>query len=76
MTWIRGKPSWTTSFSMSDAELQAYNNAYTEKMNLSEQLSKNLYKSDFDKVANDYDKAISSAFSGLDGQLKNLESSV
>lgn len=68
----QGKAFMDQLLSMSDAELQAYNNAYTEKMNLSEQLSKNLYKSDFDKVANDYDKAISSAFSGLDKKLEDL----
>lgn len=68
----QGKAFMDQLLSMSDAELQAYDNAYTEKMNLSEQLSKNLYKSDFDKVANDYDKAISSAFSGLDKKLEKL----
>ena len=52
--------------------ISAYNDAYTEKMNLSEQLSKNLYKSDFDKVAKDYDKAISDAFKGMGGKLEAL----
>lgn len=68
----QGKAFMDQLLSMSDAELKAYNDAYTEKMNLSEQLSKNLYKSDFDKVAKDYDKAISDAFKGMGGKLEAL----
>lgn len=68
----QGKAFMDQLLSMSDSELKAYNNAYTEKMNVSEQLSKNLYKNDFDKVAKDYDKAINDAFKGLDKKLEEL----
>lgn len=58
--------------SMSDKELKAYNTAYDKKMSLADQLSQKLYKSDLDKVASDYDKAIESAFKNLPTQLQQL----
>lgn len=57
---------------MSDAELQAYNNAFTEKMRAAETLSEDLYASDFDTIANNYEKAMKSAFAGLPKQLEEL----
>ena len=68
----QGKAFMDQLLSMSDAELKAYNDAYTEKMNVSEQLSKNLYKSDFDKVSKEYGAAINNAFKGLGSQLEAL----
>ena len=57
---------------MSDAELKAYSSAYDKKLSLSEQLSKNLYKSDLNKVAGDYDAAIEKAFASLPATLKTI----
>ena len=57
---------------MSDAELKAYSDAFDEKMSVAESLSKDLYKSDFDVIANNYTKAMQSAFAGLPKQLEEL----
>lgn len=57
---------------MSEAELKAYDQAYTEKMNLAEKLSKDIYKQDFDQVAKDYKTAINKAMKGLPKQLEAL----
>ena len=57
---------------MSDAELQAYSDAYDEKMRVSESLSKNIYKKDFDNIASNYEKAMKEAFAGLPKQLEEL----
>lgn len=57
---------------MSAADLDAYNKAYTEKMEAAQKASESIYKSDFDKVASDYEKEINSAFEGLDKQLEEL----
>lgn len=57
---------------MTDKELQAYSDAYDEKMSLSESLSENIYKSDFDKVAKDYKNAIQAAFKDLPKQLEEM----
>lgn len=68
----QGKAFMEQLLAMSDAELKIYNDAFTEKMNVSEELSKNIYKSDFDNVSKDYCNAIDKAFKGLDEQLKEL----
>lgn len=57
---------------MSDAELQAYSDAFDEKMSVAESLSKNIYKSDFDKIASNYESAMRQAFAGLPKQLEEL----
>ena len=57
---------------MSQAELNAYNAAYTEKLNAADKLAQEIYKNDFDKIAADYDKEVKSAFSGLEGQLEQI----
>lgn len=57
---------------MSDAELKAYSDAFDEKMSVAESLSKDLYKSDFDVIADNYTKAMQSAFAGLPKQLEEL----
>ena len=57
---------------MSDAELQAYNDAFTEKMRVAESLSEDLYASDFDTIADNYEKAMKQAFAGLPKQLEEL----
>ena len=58
--------------SMSKTELDAYNKAYTEKLNAADKLAQEIYKNDFDKIAADYDKEVKSAFSGLDKQLEEI----
>ena len=58
--------------SMSKTELDAYNKAYTEKLNAADKLAQEIYKNDFDKIAADYDKEVKSAFSGLDKQLEQI----
>ena len=57
---------------MTDKELQAYSDAYDEKMKVSEDLSKDIYKSDFDKVAANYKSAMEKAFADLPAQLEAL----
>ena len=57
---------------MSEKELQAYSDAYDEKMRVSESLSENIYKKDFDKVASDYEKAVKEAFADLPAELEQL----
>ena len=58
--------------SMTDKELQAYSDAYDEKMKVSEDLAQGIYKTDFDKVAADYKTAMSKAFASLPSQLEAL----
>lgn len=57
---------------MSDKELQAYSDAYDEKMSVADKLSEDIYKSDFDKVASDYEKAVKQAFKNLPKELEEL----
>lgn len=57
---------------MSASDLDAYNKAYTEKMQAAQKAGESIYESDFDKVAKDYEKEINSAFKGIDKQLKEL----
>lgn len=58
--------------SMSESDLNAYNEAYTEKMQAASEAANSIYKSDFDKVASDYKNEINSAFKGIDKQLQEL----
>ena len=58
--------------SMSDKELKAYSDAYDKKLSLSEKLSENLYQSEFNKVANEYDSAIEKAFKDLPKTLQEI----
>lgn len=57
---------------MSEEELQAYSDAYDEKMSVADQLAEDLYESDFDKIADDYADAIKEAFADLPAQLETL----
>lgn len=57
---------------LSNADLKAYSDAYDEKMRVAEELSKDTYKSDFDNVANEYQKALKNAFSQLPDELAEL----
>lgn len=57
---------------MSASDLNAYNKAYTEKMEAAQKAGENIYKADFDKIAKDYKAEINTAFKGLDKQLEAL----
>lgn len=57
---------------MNASDLDAYNKAYTEKIEAASKAAEGIYKSDFDKVAKDYEKEINSAFKGIDKQLEAL----
>ena len=57
---------------MSKEDLEAYNQAYTEKMEAAQKAGETIYKSDFDKVAKDYKTEINTAFKGLDKQLEEI----
>ena len=57
---------------LSAEDLEAYNQAYAEKMAAANEAASNIYKSDFEKVAADYTDEINSAFSGFDEQLAEL----
>lgn len=58
--------------SMSRSELDAYNKAYTEKMEAAEKLSQDIYKKDLEKVEKDYKSEVKKAFSGIEKELKEL----
>ncbi len=57
---------------MSAADLDAYNKAYTEKMEAAQEAGESIYKSDFEQVSRDYQKEIDQAFRDLPQQLENL----
>lgn len=58
--------------SMNANELQAYNEAYIEKLRTAEEIGANIYKKDIEDVASDYQKEINTAFNGLPAQLEAL----
>lgn len=57
---------------LSDADLKAYSKAYDEKMAVSESLAKDIYKSDFNKVASGYKSAVEKAFKDLPDKLEKI----
>lgn len=57
---------------MSTSDLEAYNKAYTEKMQAAQEAGEKIYKSDFDKIASDYKSEINQAFKDLPKQLEDL----
>lgn len=57
---------------MSKEDLEAYNKAYTEKMEAAQKAGETIYKSDFNQVAKDYKTELNEAFKGLDKQLEDL----
>lgn len=67
-----GKAFVDRLLAMSDKELKAYSKAYDKKMSLADSLSQDLYRNDLDKVAKQYDAAMTKAFSKLPAQLKKL----
>ena len=57
---------------MSASDLEAYNKAYTEKMEAAQKAGEDIYKSDFDKIAADYENEINTAFKNIPKQLQEL----
>ena len=57
---------------MSASDLDAYNKAYTEKMEAAQKAGESIYKADFDKLSNDYQSELSKAFADLPSQLEEL----
>lgn len=57
---------------MNSADLDAYNKAYTEKLEAAEKAGEKIYKADFNQIAKDYKSEIKTAFEGLDKQLEDL----
>lgn len=57
---------------MSSSDLNAYNKAYTEKMEAAQKAGEGIYKSDFDKIAKDYKTEINKAFKDIPAQLEAL----
>ena len=57
---------------MSASDLDAYNKAYTEKMQAAEKAGENIYSSDIKKVGEEYKNELNKALSGLPKQLEEL----
>ena len=57
---------------MSAKDLDAYNKAYTDKLQAAQKAGESIYKSDFDRVAKDYTAEINTAFKSLPAQLEQL----
>lgn len=57
---------------MSGSDLKAYSDAYVEKLRVSESLASKTYKSDFNKVASDYKKELTTAMNKLPKELEKL----
>lgn len=58
--------------SMSEDELEAYNEAYSEKMRLAEQVAEDLYQPDFENLSKGYEKSVEDMFAGLPDKLNEL----
>lgn len=57
---------------MSANDLNAYNKAYTEKMQAAQKAGENIYSADLKKVSSDYQKELNAAFAKIPGQLAQL----
>ena len=57
---------------MSANDLDAYNKAYSEKMQIASERAKNIYANDFSKLKKSYSDEIAKAFNGIDKQLQTL----
>ena len=57
---------------MSTAELDAYNKAYTEKMQAAQKAGESIYKQDFAQISKEYKNNITEAFKTLPAQLQEL----
>ena len=57
---------------MSAEDLDAYNQAYKEKMEAAQEAGENIYKNDIKKVQSDYQKELNEGFKNLPSQLEEL----
>ncbi|MBR2540397.1 MAG: phage tail tape measure protein [Mogibacterium sp.] len=57
---------------MSVEDLDAYNQAYKEKMEAAQEAGENIYKNDIKKVQSDYQKELNEGFKNLPSQLEEL----
>lgn len=57
---------------MSAEDLNAYNTAFTEKMEAAQQAADEIYKSDFEQISKDYEAEINTAFKDIPKQLQEL----
>ena len=57
---------------MSSDDLEAYNRAYTAKLEAANEAGKMMYADEFDAAADEYQKSLDTAFAGLPGQLETL----
>lgn len=58
--------------SMSAEDLEAYNQAYTEKLEAAQKAGDKIYKQDFKQLSKDYKAEIKTAFKGIDKELQTL----
>lgn len=58
--------------SMSAADLDAYNKAYSEKLAAAEKAGETIYKKDLDQVGKDYQAELDKAFKNMPSQLEQL----
>lgn len=58
--------------SMSAKDLEAYNKAYTEKMEAAQSAGESIYKADFNRIAKDYKTEINQAFNDLPTLLEEM----
>ena len=57
---------------MSRSDLEAYNQAYTEKMQAAQKAGETTYKTDFSKVVSNYKSELNNAFKSLPSQLEAI----
>lgn len=67
-----GKAFIDQLLTMSAKDLEAYNKAYTEKMQAAEKAGETIYSQDIKKVGEEYDKELNKALKDLPNQLKDL----
>lgn len=69
---VEGSAFMDRLLAMSKEDLEAYNKAYTEKMEAAQKAGEKIYKADFNQIAKDYKSEINTAFKGLDKELEAL----
>lgn len=57
---------------LNEKDFDAYNAAYMQKLKTAQDAAEKLYKSDFAKVATDYQTELQKAFAGIPGQLEKI----
>lgn len=67
-----GKAYLDRLLGMTDSELRAYNRAYTERLEAAQTAAGQIYASDFEDAADDYQKSIRDAFADLPQTLRDI----